>query len=276
MVRSKLALLSASTILSAAGLFAACGGDEPSATTDVVAPGAAAAADGATPTPGDATASTDGGAAPSATRTPPGTASAADARIASAVLMRLVADREVDARAFDVRVQAGIVTLSPDDGTPVEIVERASIIARESEGVVSVNVEGVGAPTQALPQDAAAVQELVAQNVGNSPFDPEGDGSVEAAVDAPAAIATPEPPAEENPVEPAEQAQPEEAAEAPSAEPELRPYTVRRGESLSVIASRQLGDGSRWNEIYRLNRDVIGPNPDGVREGMTIQLPPRR
>src|SRR5699024_78306 len=32
-------------------------------------------------------------------------------------------------------------------------------------------------------------------------------------------------------------------------------YTVAAGDSLWRIAARQLGDGSRWAEIYELNRD---------------------
>src|SRR5699024_9746036 len=68
--------------------------------------------------------------------------------------------------------------------------------------------------------------------------------------------------------------EPESEEEEADAE-ELREYTLRRGDSLSTVAARELGNGARWTEIYKLNRDVIGPNPDGVRDGMKIKLPPR-
>ena len=33
-------------------------------------------------------------------------------------------------------------------------------------------------------------------------------------------------------------------------------YTIKSGDSLSGIAQEQLGDASRWKEIYELNKDV--------------------
>jgi nucleoid-associated protein YgaU len=50
-------------------------------------------------------------------------------------------------------------------------------------------------------------------------------------------------------------------------------YTVRSGDSLSKIAKKQLGDGNRWQEIYALNRDVIGANPDLIKPGQKLRLP---
>ena len=52
-------------------------------------------------------------------------------------------------------------------------------------------------------------------------------------------------------------------------------YVVRSGDSLSIIAERELGAGGRWTEIYEMNRSTIGPNPDGIRVGMRIRLPSR-
>ena len=43
---------------------------------------------------------------------------------------------------------------------------------------------------------------------------------------------------------------------------EEKTHTVEKGENLSVIAEQELGSQSRWKEIYELNRDVIGKNPD--------------
>lgn len=50
-------------------------------------------------------------------------------------------------------------------------------------------------------------------------------------------------------------------------------YTVQPGDSLSAIAERELGDGSRWREIYDLNRDVIGGDPGQIQIGMQLRLP---
>jgi hypothetical protein len=45
------------------------------------------------------------------------------------------------------------------------------------------------------------------------------------------------------------------------------------GESLYVIAKTELGDGSRWSELYDLNAEAIGPDPENLHEGLTLLLP---
>lgn len=47
-------------------------------------------------------------------------------------------------------------------------------------------------------------------------------------------------------------------------------YTVRAGESLSVIARDQLGDVSRWQEIAYINSI---PAPYAIKPGQVILLP---
>ncbi len=49
-------------------------------------------------------------------------------------------------------------------------------------------------------------------------------------------------------------------------------YQVRAGDSLWGIAARELGRGTRWEEIYDLNRDVID-QPNRIYIGQEIQLP---
>ncbi|HVS04510.1 MAG TPA: LysM peptidoglycan-binding domain-containing protein [Thermoanaerobaculia bacterium] len=51
-------------------------------------------------------------------------------------------------------------------------------------------------------------------------------------------------------------------------------YTVQGGDSLSKIAQRVLGDGNRWREIYEANREVIGDNPDLIKPGQQLRMPP--
>jgi nucleoid-associated protein YgaU len=49
-------------------------------------------------------------------------------------------------------------------------------------------------------------------------------------------------------------------------------YVVQTGDSLRGIASRLYGTGSRWNDIYALNRDII-QNPDFILPNMVLRLP---
>ena len=60
----------------------------------------------------------------------------------------------------------------------------------------------------------------------------------------------------------------------PSEHPESPPvlYTVRRGDTLSEIAERELGDADRWREIFELNRDVI-EHPHRIFPGQVLVLP---
>lgn len=50
-------------------------------------------------------------------------------------------------------------------------------------------------------------------------------------------------------------------------------HTVRSGESLSSIAKKLLGDESRWTELHKLNRGIIGANPNRLAAGMVLRLP---
>jgi nucleoid-associated protein YgaU len=49
-------------------------------------------------------------------------------------------------------------------------------------------------------------------------------------------------------------------------------YTVKRGDTLSLIA-RRLNIPGGWQALYKLNRDVIGPDPDIIRVDMVLRLP---
>lgn len=50
-------------------------------------------------------------------------------------------------------------------------------------------------------------------------------------------------------------------------------YTVVKGDTLTKIAARF--GYSHWRAIYDANRSVIGPNPDLIRPGQVLQLPPK-
>ena len=51
-------------------------------------------------------------------------------------------------------------------------------------------------------------------------------------------------------------------------------YTVQRGDSLWKIAREQLGDGTRWGELYEANRDTIR-DPRRIYVGQVLQVPDR-
>jgi nucleoid-associated protein YgaU len=53
----------------------------------------------------------------------------------------------------------------------------------------------------------------------------------------------------------------------------VKKYVVKAGDSLSKIARDQLGDVSRWREIYELNKAVIGDNPNLIQPGQEYILP---
>lgn len=48
---------------------------------------------------------------------------------------------------------------------------------------------------------------------------------------------------------------------------------VKRGDSLSLVAQRELGDPERWKDLYAANRDVVGPDPNTVYVGMRLRVP---
>ena len=51
-------------------------------------------------------------------------------------------------------------------------------------------------------------------------------------------------------------------------------YTVKPGDTLSKIARARLGDVEKWRELYRLNRSVIGNNPNLLDAGEVLILVP--
>jgi nucleoid-associated protein YgaU len=50
-------------------------------------------------------------------------------------------------------------------------------------------------------------------------------------------------------------------------------YVVEAGDTLSSIASKLLGDGSKWHDIYNANKGIIGPDPAIIKPGMKLVIP---
>lgn len=58
-----------------------------------------------------------------------------------------------------------------------------------------------------------------------------------------------------------------------SAEGRFLVYTVRQGDTLTKIAQQFLDDGQRWQDIYAVNREQIGDNPNLIRPGQQLRIP---
>jgi nucleoid-associated protein YgaU len=54
---------------------------------------------------------------------------------------------------------------------------------------------------------------------------------------------------------------------------QFKTYTVREGDSLWKIAASQLGNGSRFEEIAKLNADVLKGREDNLNVGMQLKIP---
>ena len=54
-------------------------------------------------------------------------------------------------------------------------------------------------------------------------------------------------------------------------------YEVKKGDTLSDIAEAHYGDGGEksWRRIYEANKTVIGANPDVIKPGQKLVIPPK-
>jgi len=67
------------------------------------------------------------------------------------------------------------------------------------------------------------------------------------------------------------------ATMAPASQGSLTPsnpsHTVASGENLWKIAVSEYGDGYKWVQIYKANKDLIGSNPGIIISGQKLNLP---
>jgi 5'-nucleotidase / UDP-sugar diphosphatase len=52
-------------------------------------------------------------------------------------------------------------------------------------------------------------------------------------------------------------------------------YEVQSGDTLLSIAEQFYGDATRWRPIYDANKDTIGADPDKLKLGMKLKIPPK-
>ena len=73
--------------------------------------------------------------------------------------------------------------------------------------------------------------------------------------------------------------QPEEKKKGFSFDPKksgiVESYTVKAGDTLSLIAKKIYGDESAYQKIYEANKDLIGSDPDLIKVGMELKIPPK-
>ena len=55
-------------------------------------------------------------------------------------------------------------------------------------------------------------------------------------------------------------------------------YTVKAGDTLTSIAERIYGEGadSTFQDIYQANKDLIGDDPNQIKVGMVLKIPPKK
>jgi len=53
----------------------------------------------------------------------------------------------------------------------------------------------------------------------------------------------------------------------------IESYTVKAGDSLSLITKKIYGDESAYQAIYEANKTLIGPNPDKIKVGQELKIP---
>ena len=52
-------------------------------------------------------------------------------------------------------------------------------------------------------------------------------------------------------------------------------YTVKAGDTLSMIAEKFYGDAAKYNDIYEANKDVL-PSADDIKVGQELKIPPKK
>ncbi len=60
-----------------------------------------------------------------------------------------------------------------------------------------------------------------------------------------------------------------------AAVPDQRTYVVRPGDTFYSIAARKLGNAARWQELFELNKELVGGNAKRLRVGQVLTLPPQ-
>ena len=171
--------------------------------------------------------------------------SAAEAALAAELHLAFVKDRRLQAGAVTASVSGNSVTLRCEglcarDGAAAFDIAQA--IARKADPAITV------APCGGLP---------ACEGSGEPLLEAEGARDLDALVGSARDLPKP--------------AAPEASGAAPLERPAT--YRIGPGDTLSKIAAKTLGSGNQWEEIYRINRDKIGANPEKLQMGMELRIP---
>lgn len=52
-------------------------------------------------------------------------------------------------------------------------------------------------------------------------------------------------------------------------------YEIQPGDTLATIAQQFYGDPTQWRRIYDANKDAIGADPDKLKVGTKLTIPPK-
>lgn len=63
------------------------------------------------------------------------------------------------------------------------------------------------------------------------------------------------------------------AVEKPRVEQAAKTYQVKHGDTFFSIAKEVYGNGTRWKELYELNKETLKNDPKRLKPGMVIKLP---
>jgi nucleoid-associated protein YgaU len=50
---------------------------------------------------------------------------------------------------------------------------------------------------------------------------------------------------------------------------------VGEGDTLATIAQQYYEDSGQWRKIYEANKDAIGEDPDSIKIGQSLKIPPK-
>ena len=50
-------------------------------------------------------------------------------------------------------------------------------------------------------------------------------------------------------------------------------HTVKAGDTLSALATKYYGDAGKYLAIYEANKEIIGDDPDLIKEGQELVIP---
>lgn len=139
--------------------------------------------------------------------------------------------------------------------------------------VAPAPVEPTAAPTAAPAANTPATQTPKAAATAKPPATAQAAATARGTA-APKAAATPTsaPASKASPT-----ANPNAAAQAPATGGPAPPtsYMIAAGDTLPSISQRVYGDANQWRRIYDANKDTIGSNPNLIKVGSQLSIPPK-